>query len=692
MLKNIKKVTPAALVFVLFFSIISAGTGAIYEYNTGFSDTTKLSPKPVFTEEARLIVRILDNFHYRDMELNDSLSSVILDEYIKALDNNKSYFLASDIQEFEKYRYKIDDYTKAGNLEPAYEIYSVFNERFFNRMNYVQDSLINREYDFSVEETYDTDRTDNEFAESRAELNDLWRKIVKSQILSRKLTGKESEEIRETINKRYDRFSKSMSQNNTEDVFEVYMNTITSAYDPHTNYFSPKTSDRFQQSMSLSLEGIGARLQTDNDFTKVVQVIPGGPADKSDMLQEGDRIIGVGQGEDGEIVDVIGWRIDEVVELIKGPKGTKVRIQLLPAETGLNGPSEEITLVREKIKLEDQRAQKEIIEIQKDGKAYKMGVIDIPTFYMDFDAYKAGEKDYTSTTRDVKRLIKELKQENIDGLLIDLRNNGGGSLAEAIELTGLFIEEGPVVQVRNKNNQIEIGTDDDPEKIYSGPLTVMINRFSASASEIFAGAIQDYNRGIIVGEQTFGKGTVQSIVDLAKYLPKGEGETEEKVGQLKLTLQKFYRVTGSSTQHLGVTPDIELPSAFSAKEFGESANASALAWDQIRATPFNSSREITERMVREINSNFKNRMNSDPHLMELIDETAKFKETLADDMISLNIEQRQQEIDEAEKSARVLPDDTSVDVEEKTEGTKKIEDKFLKEGLLILAEVIEANA
>ncbi|MGK7390227.1 MAG: carboxy terminal-processing peptidase [Candidatus Cyclobacteriaceae bacterium M2_1C_046] len=687
MYNKIKKVTPAAIFFVLFFSLLSAGTGAIYQYNS-FSDTTQLAPKPIYSEEARLVVRILSNFHYRSLEMNDSLSSVILDEYIKALDNNKSYFLASDIKEFEKYRNELDDHTKNGNLEPAYEIYSVFIDRFNERMEYVQNNLIHAEYDFTVEESYDTDRSDNPWLSSTEELNDLWRKVVKSQVLSLKLSDKEDDEIRELIEKRYERFRKSLSQNKSEDVFEVYMNTVASAYDPHTNYFSPQTSDQFKQNMSLSLEGIGARLQTDNDFTKVINVIPGGPADKSNKIQEGDRIIGVAQDKDGEMMDVIGWRIDDVVSQIKGPKGTTVRLEILPAETGVNGPSKVVTLVREKIKLEDQRAQKEIISIDKDGKKFRMGVIDIPTFYMDFEAYQAGEEDYTSTTRDVKRLINELQAENVDGLLIDLRNNGGGSLAEAIELTGLFIEKGPVVQVRNKSNQIQIESDEDPEKMYDGPLTVLINRFSASASEIFAGAIQDYGRGLVVGEQTFGKGTVQSMVDLGRYIPESE---KESVGQLKLTLQKFYRITGSSTQHLGVTPDIELPSAFSADEFGESANASALAWDQIRAAPFNSSRKVTERLVTEINGNYKNRMHSDPHLMALVEETKAFKRNIEKDKISLNLEKRKAEIKEAEKAAKIIPDNTSMDLEDPSNEAKEIQDKLLKESLLILAEVVEAD-
>lgn len=680
-----KKIIVAAGSIILFFSMLSAGNSVIninQEWDS--SDTTKLTPKPIYADEARLIVRILDAFHYKPIELNDSLSSVILEEYIKALDNNKSYFLASDIEDFEKYRFTIDDLTKAGDIKPAYDIYNKFKQRFNERMQYVQDTLVNTSFDFEVEESYDTDRSDNEWAEDRDQLNEVWRKVVKNQALSLKLSGKSDDELQDIVRKRYDRFSKSFNHNNPQDIFELFMNTLTSTYDPHTNYFSPVTSDKFKQSMSLSLEGIGARLQTENDFTKVVQVLPGGPADKSNSIQQGDRIIGVAQGEDGEMVDVIGWRIDDVVGLIKGPKGTTVKLELLPAETGVNGPSKTLTLVRDKIKLEDQQAKKEIIPIEKDGKHYKMGIISIPTFYMDFEAYQKGDPDYTSTTRDVKKLITELQEANVDGVLIDLRNNGGGSLAEAIDLTGLFIDEGPVVQIRNKSNKIEVGTDDDREFLYSGPLTVLINRFSASASEIFAGAIQDYGRGLIVGEQTFGKGTVQSMVDLAKYLPDSD---HEEVGQLKLTLQKFYRVTGSSTQHQGVSPDVELPSAFSAEQFGESANPAALPWDRIKATHYKPTTNINQTLISEIKHEHLKRMQTDPNLISLIEETDELRENLQNSVISLNYSTRKEEM---EKN-NAISGNISVDIENTTDDSKKVKDKVLQEGLHILATVIRAT-
>lgn len=683
-----KKTLAVMGTLLLFVSLLSAGTSVMTSPEEVLADSLDLQPKQVYSDEARLVVRILDAFHYKSIGLDDSLSSVIFDDYLEALDNNKSYFLASDIQNFERFRYQIDDLTKAGKLDPAYEIYNVFQKRFNERLQFVQDSLITYDFNYNLKESYDVDRSDDEWATSRNQLNDIWRKSVKNQALSLKISGKTNEEIVDIISKRYERFQKSFNQNNAEDVFELYMNALTSAYDPHTNYFSPISSDRFNQRMKLSLEGIGARLQTENDFTKVVQVLPGGPADKSDLVHEGDRIVGVAQGEDGEMVDVVGWRIDDVVNLIKGPKGTTVRLEILPVENGVNGPSKVITLVREKINLEDQKAKKEVISYEKNGKDYKMGVISIPSFYMDFEAYQKGDPNYTSTTRDVKRLISELQEEDIDGLMIDLRNNGGGSLTEAIDLTGLFIDEGPVVQVRSKSNNIEVGADQDREQLYDGPLTVLINRFSASASEIFAGAIQDYNRGIIIGEQSFGKGTVQSIVDLGKYLP----DNDEEVGQLKLTLQKFYRVTGSSTQHKGVTPDIELPSAFSAEEFGESSNMSALPWDQIKATNYEPVRSIDRRLIQELNSEYQQRIKTDPNLISLLEEVSELKHNLENDLISLNIEERRAELNKVDDANKVLNEGEEIDIENKGRAQSDITDKILREGLYILATVVERNS
>jgi carboxyl-terminal processing protease len=465
------------------------------------------------------------------------------------------------------------------------------------------------------------------------------------------------------------------------------MNAITESYDPHTNYFSPKAADLFKQQMSLSLEGIGARLHTENDYTKVAEIITGGPAEKSKLLNVNDRIIGVAQGADGEFVDVIGWRIDEVVKLIKGPKGTTVRLQLLPAATGITGPSVEITLVRDKIKLEDLKAQKSIINYQVDGKALKFGVITLPNFYMDFEAYQKGDPNYTSTTRDVKRLINELREEKIDGLALDLRNNGGGSLAEAIDLTGLFIKDGPVVQVKNSGNKIEVWKDDDDAVAYNGPLVVLTNRFSASASEIFAGAIQDYHRGVIIGESTYGKGTVQTVLDLSRFI-KSPGEP---VGELKITFQKFYRVTGSSTQNKGVTPDIQLPTALDPEQFGESSSESALPWDEIKGTLYQKTPLVNDRTIADLNKLYTNRLKSDVNLQRFAAETDETRKSYRETRISLNETVRRTEMEEAEKR-RAANDkmDTKLVGKESGEPSEllEIDDEYLREGLFVLSDML----
>jgi carboxyl-terminal processing protease len=649
-------------------------------------DTTQFRPKPVYGKEAKIVAYILDNNHYRKIVLNDSLSSVILDQYIKNLDNNKTYFTAQDLKNFEKYRYLIDDLTKAENVDVAYEIYDVFKKRFDERLKHVTQVLVKEDFDYSVNEFYETDRDKEPWAKNEAELNDIWRKIIKSQALSLKLTGKSKEDIQKMLKERYDRLIKSYTRDiNTEDVFGMYMNSITASYDPHTNYMSPEEVDRFKQSMSLSLEGIGARLQLDNDYTKVVEVIPGGPAEKSNLVHVNDKIIAVAQG-DGEFVDVIGWRIDDVVKLIKGPKGTKVRLKILPGEAGVNGTATEIQLIRDKIKLEDQQAKKRAINYQKNGKNLKLGVISLPSFYMDFDEYSKGNPNYTSTTRDVQRLIKELQADGMDGLVLDLRNNGGGALAEAIDLTGIFIKNGPVVQVKNSANKIEVGTDDDPSVVYNGPLVVLTNRFSASASEIFAGAIQDYHRGVVVGESTYGKGTVQTVIDLEKFIQ----DPDSKVGQLKLTFQKFYRVTGSSTQHKGVTPDVKLPTALDPEQFGESSSPSALPWDEIRSTLYQKTPVINDRVLSGLNRSYNERLKNDPILTKFAVETAEAKKNLTDTKISLNEATRKKEMEEAEKRTGATRLNTKIigKEAEKTSNLNELEDDNLREGLIVLADLI----
>ncbi|HZB13854.1 MAG TPA: carboxy terminal-processing peptidase [Chryseolinea sp.] len=650
------------------------------------SDTTLLRSKPVYGREAKVITYILDNNHYRKITLGDSLSAVILHEYIKGLDNNKTYFTTADLQTFEKYGDKLDDLIRAENVEVAYLIYNAFRRRFDERMNYIMTQLITQKFDYNVDEYYESDRDKESWCKSDAELNEVWRKIIKSQALSLRLAGKSQEEIEKMLKERYERFAKSIKQFNSEDVFSMYMNAVTESYDPHTNYMSPKAADLFKQQMTLSLEGIGARLQTENDYTRVAEVIPGGPAQKSDLIHVNDRIIGVGQGTSGEVVDVIGWRIDEVVKLIKGAKGTSVRLQILPAETGINGPSKIITLVRDKIKLEDQQAQKSIINYQKDGKSLKLGVITLPQFYMDFEGYQKGDPNYTSTTRDVQKLVKELQAENIDGLALDLRNNGGGSLTEAIDLTGLFIKSGPVVQVKNSMNKIETLTDDNPSLLYNGPLVVLTNRFSASASEIFAGAIQDYHRGIIVGESSYGKGTVQTIIDLNRFI----NDPNNQVGDLKITFQKFYRVTGSSTQHKGVTPDIKFPTALSPEQFGESSSPSALPWDEIKGTLYQKTPMINDKVISSLTKAYQDRLKTDVSLQRFVSETQEAERSYKETKVSLNEVTRKKEMEEAEKK-KASNDKLDTKIVGK-EGTPidlmQMDDEYLREGLFVLSDLI----
>jgi len=655
-------------------------------------DTLELKAKPVYGKEAKTISYLLNVYHYRRIRLNDSLSSAILDRYIKELDANRSYFLASDIKNFEKYRYSIDDMTARENVDAAYDIYNVYRRRIAERMNYVVTNLVDQNFDYTVNEYYETDRDHEPWARNEAELNDIWRKVIKGQFLSLKLAGKKPEDIKETIVKRYQRILKSSKQITSEDVFSTYMNCITEAYDPHTNYFSPKASDLFKQEISLSLEGIGAQLQTENDFTKVVNILPGGPAEKSDKLHVNDLITGVAQGAEGEMVDVVGWRLDEVVKLIKGPKGTSVRLQVLPAITGVSGPPQEIVFVRDKIKLKDKEAKKSMINVPVNGKGMKLGVISLPSFYMDLEGYKKGDPNYVSTTRDVSRLIKELQAEGSEGIVMDLRNNGGGLLTEAISLTGLFIKGGPVVQVRNSADSIEVDYDDDQKVLYTGPLVVLTNRFSASASEIFAGAIQDYNRGVIVGESTYGKGTVQTVLDLNNIPDLRKAiDSKEEVGELKLTFEKFYRVSGSSTQHKGVTPDINLPSALSASQFGESSNLSALPWDVIRSTPYQKTADINGRLISSLNKSYQERLKSDISLKKYASETEDMKKNLEQTRISLNEAVRRKEMVEAEKKkAQYEKLDTQLTSKEglKDNDIQKIDDEYLRESLLILGELI----
>ena len=535
-----------------------------------------LAPTPAQSDTLKEIIDVIEDRHYASRRYDDGLSAQHFSAYLDALDPQRMFFEADDIAAFSQWQLTLDNAGRAGNLAPAFTIFNNFHDELKERLTEILKTLPQtlEGFDYEVEEYLEIDRSAMPWAKDNAELDERWRKRLKNQALSLLLAEKAPAEIPETLERRYQSQLKRLAQYNAQDVFQIYANTLAEQYDPHTNYFSPRRAENFDINMSLSFEGIGAILQIDDEYAKVTRLVPAGPADKQGGLRPSDLIMGVGQGEAGPIEDVIGWRLDEIVDLIRGPRDTTVRLEVIP-DKGKTDQRRVVPIRRNEVKLEEQAAQKEIIEFtDEDDQTHRVGVIDIPAFYIDFEAYRQGDKLYRSTTRDVKKLVEELVAEGVEGIVIDLRDNGGGSLQEANQLTGLFIEYGPTVQIRSAESRVWRDGKRRRSQYYEGPLAVMINRLSASASEIFAGAIQDYGRGIIVGEQSFGKGTVQSLVPLQE-------------GQLKITESKFYRVSGGSTQHRGVVPDIDYPSLFDPEKIGESALDNALAWDQIAPTRFN---------------------------------------------------------------------------------------------------------
>ena len=540
-----------------------------------------LAPTEQENYVARRVADIVSHEHYRRAPLDDHLSSLILDRYLDAIDGARSYFFASDIAEFEKYRYELDDAIKTGDVEPAFVIFRRYQQRSRERMAYAIE-LLNKKPDFEIDETFNFDREKEPWPANGAEMNELWRKRVKNDALSLVTAGKQWPEAVDVLHKRYEHVAKRMDQSKPDDVFEAFMNAFVLSLDPHSNYFSARNSEEYNIQMSLSYEGIGASLQLTDDYVTVIDVIAGGPAAVSGKLSASDRITAVGEGKTGELTDVIGWRLDDVVQKIRGPGGTTVRLQLLPAGAAPGSVQKVVDFTRNRVSLEAQASHKALRTVVRNGKEIKVGIITVPSFYQDYDASRAGAKDYRSTTRDVQRLIGELRKDGAEVLVMDLRANGGGYLPEAESLTGLFIDRGPVVQLRDTTGHIEVDDDPNPAIFYSGPMMVLVDRFSASASEIFAGAIQDYGRGLIVGQQTYGKGTVQNAHPL-NYTIFGR---KPELGQLNVTIGKYYRITGESTQDRGVTPDIALPSLIDASEVGESTRDRALPWDHIEPATF----------------------------------------------------------------------------------------------------------
>ncbi|MDA8786445.1 carboxy terminal-processing peptidase [Porticoccaceae bacterium] len=591
---------------------------------------TAVIPIEKQSEQTALYREIFDRLatrHYRGQVIDDDLSRRYLEHYIDQLDSTKSYFLQSDIDEFNQWQTRLDDLAKRGDVSPGFIMFNRLRERATVRLRANIALLENPDYkfDYSLDESIILDGDKRDWLGTAEQADDFWRKRLKDSMIRLLLNDKEEDAARELLVKRYSTQITQYQQRDSQDVFQLYINALASLYDPHTSYFTPRTTENFQINMSLSLTGIGAELNIEDEYTRVVRIIPGGPADLQGLLKASDKIAGVGQG-DGEIVDVVGWRLDDVVALIRGEKDSTVRLQVIPSKGAGAGSSKVISIVRDKVKLEEKSAQSKVLDIVQDDRNYKLGVIDIPAFYLDFEAYRNRDPDYRSTTKDVLRLLEELEEQGVDGIVLDLRNNGGGSLYEATALTDLFIGYGPVVQIRDANQRVYRNQRATRPPIYQGPMLVMINRLSASASEIFAGAMQDYGRALVVGSQSFGKGTVQDVTGLS-------------AGQLKMTTSKFYRVSGDSTQHRGVLPDIAFPSAYDPEEVGESHRDYALPWDRIRAVPHSSTDEL-QPLVAPLLEAHKQRSQNDPDYAHMLSQLELTKSWSQQDALSLNIEAR----------------------------------------------------
>ncbi len=627
-------------ILVLLLALTATGAFAQSAADLGAGNSSRkasvwpLAPTANEAQAAQLSARFLTRFHYDAQPLDDAMSARIYAAYFKQLDGEKVFFTQADMAKFAPLKTKLDDAIWNQDMSGPFSIFNVYVQRAVERMTYAR-SLLAKGFDFSADESYTFDRKDAALPKDQAELNDLWRKRTMNDWLRLKLAGKADADIRKTLEKRYTNYIERVRQLDGADAFQSFMTAYANTTDPHTDYLGPRAAENFDIAMKLSLEGIGAQLQGRDDYTVIYTLVPGGPAMKSGKLKSGDRIVGVGQGDSGAITDVIGWRLDDVVNRIRGKKDTTVRLEILPADTGLDGKHEIVTLVRQKVTLEDAQAKKKIVEIKDGNVTRKIGVIDLPTFYSDFGARSEGDKDFKSATRDVAKLLGELKAEGVQGVVVDLRNNGGGSLAEANTLTGLFIDQGPVVQVRSAKGQVDVQGDEAAGMAWSGPLAVLVNRGSASASEIFAAAIQDYHRGLIIGEPTFGKGTVQNLVDLDRF--SHTGDDKPQFGELKMTIAEFFRISGGSTQLKGVTPDIAFPKNGDDKDFGESTYDNALKWTQIAPAQYTPVANLAAYLPR-LEQLHAARVAKSAAWKLMLDELAQFKVMRNKTSISLNFE------------------------------------------------------
>ena len=608
---------------------------------------TPIKPLDSQAHAALWASRVLSRYHYKAVPLDDAMSQKIFDAYFKALDAEKLFFTQVDLDQYAGVRDRLDDAITGENLSAPFAIYNTYQQRFDQRINYAR-SLLKTKFDFSVDESYQVDREKAAWPKNEDEIKELWRKRVKNDWLRLKLAGKDDKSIRDTLDKRYDSYLSRSRKLNNEDVFQIFMNAYAMATDPHTNYLGPRSAENFDIAMRLSLEGIGAVLQTRDEYTVIRELVPGSPAILSTKLKVGDRIVGVAQGPTGPFTEVMGWRIDDVVQLIRGAKDSIVRLDILPADAGPDGKHTMVQLVRKKVTQADQSASKSEYDVKDGNVKRRIGIISLPTFYQDFEARRRGDKDFKSATRDVARLLGELKKDKVDSVLVDLRNNGGGSLDEAVELTGLFIDKGPVVQQRSAEGKIDISSDTNAGMAWDGPMGVLVNRGSASASEIFAAAIQDYGRGLIIGEPTFGKGTVQTLIDLNRFGPDGD---KSRYGELKMTIAQFFRINGGTTQLRGVTPDIQFPVLSDSENFGESSYDNALPWTSIKPAPYlptGDLKSIIPLLVQKHDA----RIAQDKDFKYLEDDIARVRKDRKDNTISLSEVVRRKQRDEQEGRAK----------------------------------------
>lgn len=602
-----------------------------------------LKPAAQEAKAAHLAADLLSRYHYKAVPLDDALSSKVFDQYLKSLDPEKLYFLQSDIERLAAERTRLDDAILTEDLRAPFEIFNLYERRAVERMAFAR-SLLAKGFDFERNETLMIDRKDQPWPATQADSLDLWRKRVKNDWLRLKLAGQDDDAIRKVLDKRYDSATKRLGKISSADAFQAFMNAYTMAIEPHTNYMGPREAANFDIAMRLSLVGIGAVLTEIDGYITIRELVAGGPASLSGQLKVGDRIVGVGQGAAGPMEDVLGWRLDDAVALIRGTVASTVRLDILPADSGADAPIKTLALVRNTIKMQDSAAKAKVYSVTTGEGKRLVGVITLPSFYEDVRALQKGDKDYRSAARDVARLLQDLKAQKVEGVLMDLRNNGGGSLREAVQLTGLFAGKVPVVQTRNAKGEITVGTNTDTALAWEGPLGVLINRASASASEIFAAAIQDYGRGLVIGEPSFGKGTVQTVANLDQIAR----NATPLFGDLKMTIAQFFRVNGGTTQLRGVTPDIRYPPTGDDAQFGESSYDNALPWTRIKAAEYTALGDITAQLPRLL-AWHESRVRRDPDYQGLLEDVAKAQELRKNNVISLNEGVRRKERAAAEK-------------------------------------------